>query len=147
MITNLSLGAWCIDRLIQLLALFQAITQLDAAHSAIPLIGSPAAARDIASDNALNRQHRQLLTQHGIAIKLRLTEEFRHIIDIRRNHVVLHDILRIVKPETGHLGQHRSLLGHLVLQDHIKCRNAVRRHHHKLVANVIDLTYFSFFNR
>ena len=145
-VADLCLGAGCVDGLGKLGALLKSLRKLNAAHCAVLLVACPAAARDIAADDALDGEHRELLAHHAVAVKALLTEKLGHVIDIDADHVVRDDIFGIIKPETGHLRQNGPLLHDLVLQDHIKCRDPVRRHHNELITDVIDLTYFAFLN-
>ena len=43
------------------------------------------------------------LTHHAVSIIFFLLEEFRHIFDINRDHMVRNDVFCKVKPEFGHL--------------------------------------------
>ena len=90
-------------------------------------------------------QYKNVLLSDGDLEKLKA--EFPHILHIHGDHVIRHDILRIVKPEAGHLGQHRSFFCDLVLQNNVKGGDAVCRHHDQRVADIIDLSDFSFFKR
>ena len=105
MIADFRLGAGRIDGFRQLIAFFQARRQLDPAYSAVLLIAGPAAAGDVAADDALNRKHGQLFAHHAVAVKAVLTEKLGHIGDVRADHVVGEDILCVIEPEPGHLGQ------------------------------------------
>ena len=146
-ITELCLRARREDRLRQFLGFLEALRQFDAADRAVLLIACPAAARDVAADNALHRQHRELLALHAVAEELRLTEEFRHVVVVHRDHVVRNDVLREVEPELRHLRQDLALLRDLVLEDMVESRDAVRRNHDDAVASIVDLTNFSGFER
>ena len=98
-ISDLSLCGRRIDRLRQLVRLLQSLRKADATDLTGLLIACPAAARDVATHNALDRNHVQLPAQHAVPVKFLLLEKFRHILDICRDHVVRKDILREVEPE------------------------------------------------
>ena len=140
MVTQLSLGARGKDRLRQLLGLLQPLRQLDAADSTVLLIALPAAAGDVATDDALHRQHGQLLAHHAVALELRLLEELRHILIINGNHVIWHNISSQIKPELGHLGKYLTLLSNLVLENVVKCGNTVSSYHDDAIACIVYLT-------
>ena len=146
-VAELCLRARREDRLRQLLGFLEASRQLDAADRAVLLIACPAAARDIAADNALHRQHRELLALHAVAEELRLLEELRHVVIVHRDHVVRNDVLREVEPELRHLRQDFALLRDLVLEDVVECGDAVCRNHDDAVACIVNLTNFSGFER
>ena len=147
MVAQVGLGAGGVDGLGQLVRLLQALGQGDAADLAGLLVAGPAAAGDVAADNALDGQHGQLAAQHAVALELGLMEKFGHIGGVHRDHVVGQQVLGVIKPELAHLGQDGALLGDLVLQDHIKGRNAVGGNHHQGVAHVINLADLALFER
>ena len=146
MVADLCLGGRGVDRFRKLVGLFQPFGKTDAAYGAVLLVAGPAASGDVAADDTLDGKHVQLPAHHGLALELLLLEEFRHIGCVHRNHVVRDDILCQVEPELGHLGQYRTLLGHLIVEDHIEAADAVSGNHDQAVAVVIDLTYFTFFD-
>ena len=146
-VAELCLRARREDRLRQLLRFLETSWQLDAADRAVLLIACPTAARDIAADNALHRQHRELLALHAVADELRLLEELRHVVIVHRDHVVRNDVLREVEPELRHLRQDFALLRDLVLEDVVECGDAVCRNHDDAVACIVNLTNFSGFER
>ena len=147
MITDLCLGRRCINGFRQLVGFDQAFRKGDAADGTIFLVAGPAGACDITADDALDRKHGQLPAHHGIAVKLRLLKEFRHILYICRDHMVRQDIAGHIKPEPGHLCEHGSLLVDLILQDHVIAADTVSCHHDQAVAVVVDLTYLTLFDR
>ena len=61
--------------------------------------------------------------------------------------MVRQDVFGHIKPELGHLCQNGTFLCNLVVQDHIKTADAVRSNHDKAVAIIINLAYFTFFDR
>ena len=82
-----------------------------------------------------------------VAFKFLLLEKFRHILYIDRNHMVRKNILCQIKPEFGHLCQNSAFFGHFIVQNHIKTADTVCGNHDQAVAIVINLTYFTFFDR
>ena len=60
--------------------------------------------------------------------------------------MVGNEILRIIKPELGHLRENRALFGDFVLQYHVKRGDAVCGDHNEVCADVVDLADFSFFH-
>ena len=82
MITDLCLCRWCVDRLRKLIGLLESLRQLNATNRAILLITCPAASGDISSNDTLDWKHLQLAAHHAVTVKLRLLEEFRHILHI-----------------------------------------------------------------
>ncbi len=147
MLSKLRLRRRRIERLRQLLTLDETLRQLHTADRAILLIVLPTGACDIATNDTLNRNHRELLTHRGSSLKFRSMEKFRHILHIDRNKIVRNHILREIKPELRHLGQHLTLIRDCVMQNHIKRRNTIRRHHNKLVVKIINLTNLTFLHR
>ena len=146
-IADFSLGGRGVDRLRQLVGLLQAFRQLYAAYGAVLLVACPAGTGDVAADDALDRQHVQLLAQHAVAVKLRLLEVFRHVLDVYRNHVVRDNVLGQIEPELGHLSQNGALLLDGVLEDDIKAADAVGCYHNQAVSVVVNLTNLAFLNR
>ena len=146
-VADLSLGGRGVDRLRQLFGLLQPFGQLDAADLAGLLVAGPAAAGDVAADDALDGQHGQLAALHALALELGLLEELRHILGVHAQHMVGQDIAGVVEPELAHLGQDLALVGHFIFQDHVECGNAVGRDHDQAVAIVIDLANLSLFDR
>ena len=61
--------------------------------------------------------------------------------------MVRNNIFCQVKPEFGHLGQNSTFGGNLIVKDHVKTADTVGSNHNKAVTIVVDLTYFSFFDR
>ena len=61
--------------------------------------------------------------------------------------MVRKDILCHIEPEFGHLCQDSSFLGNCVLKDHIKAADPVSSYKDQAVAVIVDLAYFSFFDR
>ena len=146
-ITDFCLGAGSLDRLRQLVAFLQAFRKLNAADSAVFLVALPAGAGDVAAHDALDGDHGQLAAQHAASAELLRAEERRHIIYIYTEHVIRDHIFGIVKPETGHLGQNPALVGYLVLQNYVKCRDTIGGIHDQRIADVVNLAYFSFLDR
>ena len=140
MIADLGLGAGSVDGLRELIAFPEAFGELDAADGAVLFVALPAAAGDVAADDALDGKHVELFAHHAVAVKAVLTEKLGHIGDIRADHVVGQDIPGVIEPESGHLGQDGALLCNLVLQDHVKSGDAVGRNHDQAVA---DIVYFA----
>ena len=143
-VADLRLRAGGVNGLRELIALFKAFRKSDPADGAVLLVALPAAAGDIAADDALDGEHSELSAKHAVAVKALLAEEFRHIVHVDADHVVRDDVFCQIKPETGHLGQNSALLHDLVLQDHVKRGDPVGRHHDELIADIIDLTYLAF---
>ena len=146
-VTDLGLGGRRVDRLRQLVALVEPLRELDPADRAVLLVARPAGAGDVAADDALDRDHGELLHQHAVPVKLRCAEELRHIRRVGRDHVVRQDVLRVVEPELGHLGQDRAFFGDLIFQNDVKCRDAVRCDEDQVLADIVNLTDFAFFYR
>ena len=138
MVAKLRLGGGSVDRLRQLVGFLQPLGQRDAADGAVFLVAGPAAAGDIAADDAFDGQHFQLFAHHALALVLGLAEKLRHIGGIHRKHVVGQNILRQIEPELGHLGQHLALVHHGVVQDHIKAADAVGGDHDEAVTIVVN---------
>ena len=115
MISKISLGRWCINRLRELIRLNKSLRKSDSADCTVLLIACPAASGDISADDTLNWKHLKLLAHHTFAFELLLLEEFRHVLGIDGNHMVRYNILCIVKPEFGHLGQYSAFVGNFVL--------------------------------
>lgn len=105
MVAQFGFGAGGEEGLRQLLAFFQPFGHLDAADGAVFLVGFPAAAGDVAPDDAFHRDHVQFPAFHALAGEFRSPEEFGHIRRIHTDHVVGDDVFGIVEPEFGHLGQ------------------------------------------
>ena len=61
--------------------------------------------------------------------------------------MVRKNVLCHVEPEFGHLGQHSSFLSNVIFQDNIKAADPVGSYHDQIVAVVVNLADFSFFNR
>ncbi len=146
-VADLRLRGRCVDGLRQLFRFLQALGKLDAAHGAVLAVALPAGAGDVAANDALHREHRELLHKHAVAFETGLPEILRHILRIHRNHVVLHDVLRIIEPEFRHLGKHGTLLRNRVVENHIKAADAVRRNQNHVLTDVINLSDFSFLYR
>ena len=147
MITDLCFGRRGVNRLRQFIGFFQSFRKFDTTDFSGFLIAFPATSCDVATNDTFDRQHLQFPAHHAVAVKFVLPEEFRHIFDIYRNHMVRNDILCHVEPELGHLCQNSTFLGHFVVQDHIKTADTVCCYHDQAVTVIINLTYFSFFNR
>ena len=84
MVANFCLSAGSEEHLGQLLALLQALRQLNATNFATFLVASPAATSDIATHDAFYRQHFQLLAFHAVAGEFLFLEEFGHVLYINR---------------------------------------------------------------
>ena len=147
MISNFSLGGRSVDRLRKLVGLFQTFWKSNTTDGSILFIACPAASGDVAADDTLDRQHLKLFTHHGFAFVFGLLEKFRHIFYINRDHMVRKNILGHVEPELGHLGQDSTFFCHFIMKDHIKTADAICGNHDQTVAIIIDLTYFTFFDR
>ncbi len=146
-VADLGFGGRRVDRLRQLVALAEAFRQRDPADRAVLFVACPAGAGDVAADDALDRDHGELLHQHAVPVKLRCAEELRHIRGVGRDHVVRQDVLRVIEPEFRHLGQDSAFFGDLVVEDDVKCGDAVRRDEDQVLADVVDFTNLSFFYR
>ena len=147
MIANLRFRGGGVDRLRQLVRLFQAFRQADAADGSVLLVAGPAASCDVTTDDTLQRKHFQFPAHHAVAVEFLLLEKFRHILDIGGNHMIRKNVLRHIKPEFGHLGKHGALLGHHIVQNHIEAADAVGCHHDQAVSIVVNLSYLTFFDR
>ena len=145
-ITEISLGGRSIDGFRKLVRLLEAFRKLDTANSTVLLIGSPAGTGDITTNDTFYRKHLKLLNLHDMSLEFFLLEEFRKICKVGRNHMIRKDILSVVKPELGHAGKDCALINDLVLKNYIKCGDTICRIHYDCVANVIDLSYFTFLN-
>ena len=145
-VADLSLGRRCVNRLRQLVRLFQTFWKSNSANCTILLVACPAASGDISTNDTLNRNHIQLAAHHAVSVKLILLEKLRHIFYINRNHVVRQDILGHIEPELGHLGEDSALLSHFVFQDHVKTADTVCSNHDQAVSVIVNLAYFAFFN-
>ena len=147
MVADLRLGGRCVNRLRQLVRFLQAFRQLNTADGSVLLVAGPAAACDIAADDALDGKHLKLSAHHGFAPELLLLEVLRHILCVNGNHVVRQNILCHIEPEFGHLSQHCALLCHFIMKNHIEAADTVCRYHNQAVAVVVNLTYLTFFDR
>ena len=78
-IADLGLGAGGIDGLRELVAFLQTLGKLNAADRTVLLVALPAAAGDIAADDALDGKHVELFAHHAVAVKAVLTEKLGHI--------------------------------------------------------------------
>ena len=99
MVADFSLGARSEDRLSQLFGFLQAFRQLNAADFASLIVAFLTATGDVATNNAFNRQHVQLLAFHAVAGEFRFLEEFRHIFNVNRKHMVRHNVFGQISPE------------------------------------------------
>ena len=147
MIANLRLGGRGIDRLRKLVGFLQPLRQLDAADGSVFLVACPSASGDISAHNTFNGKHVQFAAHHRFAFKFFLLEKFRHILYVYRNHVIGNNILRHIEPEFRHLCEHSSFFGNFVVQNHVETADAVGSYHDQAVAVVVNLTYFTFFDR
>ena len=143
MITQSCLGARREDGFSQFLGFFQACRQGDAADGSIFLIGFPAGAGNIPTDDAFYRNHVELLAFHALTSKFRCAEEFRHISRIYGKHMVRNNIFGELKPEFGKAGQDGPFIGDGVFQDVVESGNAIGSHHDKAVTNVVDFADFT----
>ena len=99
MISDLCLGGRGIDGLGKLICLLQTFRKLDTAYGTVLLVAFPAASGNVSTNDALDGEHVQLLAHHAVAVKLRLSEKFRHILNISGYHMIGDHILRHIKPE------------------------------------------------
>jgi hypothetical protein len=51
-----------------------------------------------------------------------------------------HNVLEILKPEQGKLGQNRALVGDGIIHDHVKGGDSIRGHHQQMVAHLVEVT-------
>ena len=135
------------NRFRQFFRFLETSRQFDAADGAVFFIAFPAAAGDIAADDAFHGNHGQFLALHAVAVELGLLEKFRHVFHIDRNHMIGNDIFRKIEPEAGHLCQDGTFLGNLILEDMVKSRDAVRGYHDDAIANIIYFADFARFKR
>jgi len=61
--------------------------------------------------------------------------------------VVVDDVFGKIEPELRHLGQDDPLPFYFILQDDVKSRDPVGRHQNQVIADIVDLADFSFFDR
>ena len=61
--------------------------------------------------------------------------------------MVRNNVFCQIEPELGHLSQNSSFFCNDVIKNHIKTADAVRSNHDKAVAIIINLAYFTFFDR
>ena len=144
-IADLSLGGRSVDRFGKFLRFLKSFRKPDPAYSSGLLVGSPAAAGDITTDDAFERKHGELLHLHGLAGELLRAEVFGHIRRVHGDHVVRDQILGEIEPECGHPGEDGTLVGDLIFQDMIKGGDPVCRHHDQAVADIIYFSYFAGF--
>jgi hypothetical protein len=111
------------------------------------LVGFPAAAGNIATDDAFHRNHVQFTAFHAFAGKFRAAEKFGHISRIYGDHVVGNNVLGEVEPEFGHLGQYGTLVRNGVFQNMVEGRDPVRSYHNQAVADIVNLPNFPGFKR
>ena len=100
---------------------------------------------DVTANNALDRQWLGFLDQHAaafelIAIFVRLGRE---IIDIGGHNMVRHDVGHLLEPEDRELIEDNALLRDAFVHDDIERRKAVGGHQQKVLAKVVDVTYFA----
>ena len=125
----------------QFLAFLEPFGQADAANRAVFLIAFPAAARDITADDAFHGNHVQFQGLHAVAGEFRFLEKFRHIVGVRRKHVVRHNVLREIEPEFAHLVEDSAFLRNWGFQNAVKSGDAVRAHHDQAVAQIVQFAY------
>ena len=147
MIADLGFCGRCVNRLRQLIGFLQAFRKLNPTDCAIFLVACPSAACDISTHDTLNRNHLQLSAHHAVTIKFFLLEKFRHIFYINGNHVVRKNIFCHIEPEFRHLCKNCSFFGNHIVQNHIEATDTICRYHDQAVPIVINLTYFTFFDR
>ena len=80
MISKISLGRWCINRLRELIRLNKSLRKSDSADCTVLLVACPAASCDISTNYTLDRKHLKLLAEHAVSVEPVLTEELRHIL-------------------------------------------------------------------
>ena len=81
MIADLRFRGGGVDRLRQLVRLFQAFRQADAADGSVLLVAGPAASCDVTADDTLQRKHLSVSgTSSSVAVEFLLLEKFRHIL-------------------------------------------------------------------
>ena len=145
--SDFRLGGWCENRFRQFFGFFQSFRQLNSADRSVFLIAGPAAACDIPAHNTLQRDHVEFAAKHAVPVKFRFMEKFRHIADIHGNHMVRNQIFGHIKPESGHLRQHPSLVRYLVVKDNIKAADAVRSYHNEAVSVIVNFADLPLFDR
>ena len=53
--------------------------------------------------------------------------------------MIRNGIFEVIEPERRHLRQHFSLIGNRRRQDHIECRQAIRRDDQKMLAEIVNV--------
>ena len=80
-------------------------------------------------------------------VVLILLKIFRHIFYVCRYHMIWQNIFCHFKPEFRHLCKNRSFFCNYVVQDYIKTTDTICSYHDQTVTIVINLAYFTFFDR
>ena len=143
MIAQVCFCGRCVDRFGKLLRFLKSFRKTDSAYDTGLFVGCPAAACDIASDDALKGKHGELFHFHGFSGVFFGAEEFRHICRIHGEHVVRDQIFGVVEPERGHPGENSTFVCDLIFQNMVKGGDPVCRDHDQTVADVIYFSYFS----
>ena len=114
------------DRLGQLLGLDQTLRQRDAAHDALALVLRPPAAGQVAAHDAFHRDdvggahERRAPGQLGVGVERR-----REPGAVGRQHVVRHEVARLLEPVQRARGQHAPLVRDRRRQHHVERADAV----------------------
>ena len=141
MVANSRLGRGREQRLGKLGGLGKAGGQLDAAHSAVLVVGLFARAGQIAAHDALDKNRLGLAHQHGATAQIItiLSELLGEICRVDARHVVGQDIGKLIEPEFRNTVQNLTLKGNLIGQDEIESGNTVGSNHQQVVTGIIDI--------
>ena len=121
MLPHLCLAGGCEEGRLQAGAVHQTGGQLKLVNLTGLAIRSQTGAGQVATHDALNREHVQRLTDHGAAS--------HHLGHVGRQHMVGHT-LELLKPPEGHLGQNLALIGNLGGKHLIEGADTVGGNHH-----------------
>src|SRR2546427_33114 len=143
------------DRRIEPRALDQAPGEgLARERALLPVLG-PGRAREVAPHDALERHGRRAAHQHGAAgeygrsmLRPSMPEErrdpLRDLVSVGRQEVARHHGGELPEPEGAELGQHRALVRHRLLQDHVERAHAVAGDEEQRVrVHLVDLAHLA----